>query len=258
MDLYTLETGKPGQPAVVLLHGGGLSSKMWQPAIDMLPEFHILAPDLPEQGQSQAVAPFTLEDAAQRVSDLIRQRVPGGKAHVVGLSLGGAVVLTLLRLAPEVVDRALVTGTAAVLDRWLGRLSLASLWMLRLYKVDTLAEMTLKQQGIPAQYRELAFPDLAATATESFNRTTIQALMDMELPLQNSRPLLAVVGSKETPAAKQAARKLVRTLPNTSGAMVPGLNHVWPLQDPGLFCRVLRAWTSGAPLPEELSRLNTP
>ena len=255
MDLYTLETGRPGQPAVVLLHGGGLSSKMWQPVVEMLPDYHILAPDLPEQGRSQEIGPFTLEDSARRVAELIRQRVPGGTAHVVGLSLGGAVTLTLLRLAPEVIDRALVTGTAAVLDRWLGRLSLASLGVLRLYKVETLAEMTLKQQGIPAQYRDLVFPDLAATATESFNRTTIQALMDMQLPLQNSRPLLAMVGSKETPTAKAAARKLVRTLPNTTGAMVPGLNHVWPLQDPGLFCRVLRAWTGGEPLPEELSGL---
>ena len=255
MDLYTLETGQPGQPAVVLLHGGGLSSKMWQPALELLPDFHILAPDLPEQGQSEAITPFTLEDTAQRVAELIRQRVPGGKAHVVGLSLGGAVVLTLLRLAPEVVDTALVTGTAAVLDRWLGRLSLASLWILRLYKVETLAEMTLKQQGIPAQYRDLIFPDLVATASEAFNRTTIQALIDMQLPLQNPRPLLAMVGSKETPTAKGAARKLVRTVPNTRGAMIPGLNHVWPLQDPTLFCRVLRAWTSGERLPEELVSL---
>ena len=121
MDLYTLETGQQGQPAVVLLHGGGLSSKMWQPAIEMLPDFcRILAPDLPEQGQSEGIAPFTLDDTARRVAALIRQRVPGGKAHVVGLSLGGAVVLTLLHLAPEVVDRALVTGTAAVLSRLAG------------------------------------------------------------------------------------------------------------------------------------------
>ena len=255
MDLYTLETGQPGQPAVVLLHGGGLSSKMWQPAIEMLPDFHILAPDLPEQGQSEGIAPFTLDDTARRVAALIRQRVPGGKAHVAGLSLGGAVALTLLRLAPEVVDRALVTGTAAVLNRWLGRLSLASLWILRLYKVETLAEMTLKQQGIPAKYRDLVYPDLAATASEAFNRTTIQALMDMQLPMNNPRPLLAMVGSKETPTAKSAARKLARTLPNTTGAMIPGVNHVWPLQDPDLFCRVLHAWTNDERLPEELASL---
>ena len=115
--------------------------------------------------------------------------------------------------------------------------------------------MTLKPQGIPAQYRDLVFPDLVATANEAFNRTTIQALMDMQLPMNNPRPLLAMVGSKETPTAKSAARKLVDTVPNTRGAIVPGLNHVWPLQAPDLFCRVLRAWTNDERLPEELASL---
>jgi pimeloyl-ACP methyl ester carboxylesterase len=252
MDLYLFEKGSPELPALVLLHGGGLSSKMWQPAAELLNDFHILAPDLPEQGQSAGIAPFSLEDTAARVAEIIRRHAPGGRAHVAGLSLGGALALTLLRLAPEVVDTALVSGTAAVLPRWLGDLSLASLWMLRLYKTETLAEMTLKQQGIPAEYHELMYPDLAATASEAFNRTVIRAIMDMQLPLHNPRPLLAMVGEKETGPAKQAARKLVTSVPNTRGAVVPGLKHVWPLQDPGLFCRVVRAWTGRSALPSEL------
>ena len=255
MDLYVYEKGTPDQPAVVLLHGAGLSSKMWLPAVKQLNDFYILAPDLPEQGQSVKIAPFTLDDSAARVAELIQQRVPGGKAHVVGLSLGGALVLTMLRLSPEVIDTAIVTGTAAVLDRWLGSFSLSMLWMLRFYKPETLAEMTLKQQGIPPQYRDLMYPDLVATATEPFNRAVIHAIMDMQLPMGNPRPLLALIGSKETPAAKQAARKLVKNVPNTRGAVLPGLNHVWPLQDPTLFCAVLRAWTGRAALPAQLQAL---
>jgi hypothetical protein len=34
--LYTYQSGSPASPAVVFLHGGGLSSRMWQPVIERL------------------------------------------------------------------------------------------------------------------------------------------------------------------------------------------------------------------------------
>ena len=251
--LYTLESGRPGAPAIVFLHGGGLSSKQWQPQFERLSgEFHCLAPDLPEQGRSIDIKPFDLDDAARRVAEVIREHVPGGKAHVVGLSLGGAVTLTLLRLAPEVVNRPMVTGTAAVLSRLLGNLSLASLWMVRLYKQDQLANATIKQQGIPDQYRDLLYDDLLKTATESFTRTTIRALMSMQLPTAYAGPLLVCVGGKETPTARQAAQKLVDVLPNSRGVIAPGLKHVWNLQQPDLFSDTVRAWVMEHPLPAAL------
>src|SRR5260221_12249244 len=61
---------------------------MWQPQFERLADFyHCLAPDLPECGHSAAIGPFTLKDAAGRVASVIRERVPAGCAHVVGLSL---------------------------------------------------------------------------------------------------------------------------------------------------------------------------
>ncbi len=55
---------------------------------------------------------------------MIRLRVPGRKAHLVGLSLGGAVVLNIARLEPDVAGRMLVTGPSARLSKFLGKFSL--------------------------------------------------------------------------------------------------------------------------------------
>lgn len=143
--LFTREAGQPPNPAIVFLHGGGLSSRMWLPQFERLPEFYCLAPDLPEQGESLLVRPFDLENASLRVAEVIRERVPARRAHVVGLSLGGATVLSLLRLVPELVDRALVCGTATRINRGLGVILLASLWVLRFYKQETLVNMTIRQ-----------------------------------------------------------------------------------------------------------------
>ncbi len=61
--LYTFESGDPASPAIVFLHGGGLSSKSWYPVIERLPDFYCLAPDLPGHGKSQDMS-FTLEGSA--------------------------------------------------------------------------------------------------------------------------------------------------------------------------------------------------
>lgn len=243
------------RPTVVFIHGGGLSARMWQPVIERLPDFNCLAPDLPEHGQYRHQGPFTLDDAARRVADLIRQQAPDGRAHVVGLSLGGAVALTLARLAPEVTGHLMVTGTTATLSKFLAQLSLASLWMLRFYKPDDLVKASVKQWGIPEAYLPLFSEDLRHSTSEAFNRTLIDALVKQQLPERLSGPLLALVGEKETLPAKQAARKLAGLYPQATGRLVPGVGHVWALQNPDLFADTVRAWICDAPLPAILRPL---
>lgn len=257
MSLYVETSGSPQNPPIVFLHGGGLSSKMWTPQLQALEaEYYCLAPDLPEQGRSLEIAPFELEDAARRVADVIAERVPAGRAHVVGLSLGGAVGLTLARLNPERITSLMVTGTAAGIGRTLGAVSLASSFLYRLLKPDRLTESAIRQFNIPEQYRDLVYADLMATSTEAFTRHLTEALMKMTLPLDFQGPVLAAVGTRETIPAQQAARKLAVTLPNARGVWVEGVGHVWNLEEPDLFSAVVRAWVSGAPLPERIRPLD--
>src|SRR5512133_3569365 len=94
-SLYIRESGNRQHPPVVFLHGGPLSGKMWQPQMDRLTNFYCLAPDLPGHGESPSFGPINHNDAARQVADAIHEKVPDGKAHLVEISLGGAVVLTL-------------------------------------------------------------------------------------------------------------------------------------------------------------------
>ena len=256
--LHYLDSGSPADPAVVFLHAAPLSSKMWQPQLDRLgDDFYCLAPDLPGHGGSRDLGPFALEDAALQVAEFIRARVPGGKANLVGLSLGGAVTLTLLRVAPEVVARAMVSGTAARLGGWLGRLSLALVWMLRYMPAEKQAQAALDALDVPPAHRDLVWEDLVEGSTEGYNRAIFKALMAMELPEQVGCPLLVAVGEKETIPARQAAQKLLARYPRAVGVTAPGLKHLWNLQDPALFSETVRAFATGRPLPEKLV-LNRP
>ena len=110
MSLYVRESGPANAPTVVFLHGGGVSGWMWRPQVERLADYHCLVPDLPEHGRSSHVKPLTMPGCAEALISLIRERAHGGRAHVVGLSLGAQILVYLLATTPEVIDRAVVSS----------------------------------------------------------------------------------------------------------------------------------------------------
>ena len=68
--------------------------------MDALPEFQCLAPDLPGHGRSAGITWASRRDAADRIIEVI-EALPGRRAHVVGLSLGGSVALEILVVDPR-------------------------------------------------------------------------------------------------------------------------------------------------------------
>jgi pimeloyl-ACP methyl ester carboxylesterase len=253
--LYLRESGDKNKPAILFLHGGGLSSRQWQPQLDHLSaDYYCLAPDLPEQGKSVAVRPLKLQDTARMVADIIREKIPAGKAHVVGLSLGGALALELVRSAPEVVDHVMVTGAAAGLSPFLGWLTINSTWMYKLIPENMLLDMAVRQFGIPAAYRAEFREDLILGMSTEFTKNFTHALMEIQIPA--SAKLLVCVGEKETFIAKRDARKLATTISGARGVVVPAVGHVWNLEQPQLFSDTVRAWVSDQVLPAMLQPIS--
>src|SRR5215831_17693879 len=114
VPLHIAESGPADAPSIVFLHGGGVAGWSWRPQVQAFQaDYHCLVPDLPGHGQSDSDAPFSMTDAAAQVAELIHQRGHGGRAHIVGLSLGAQVGVALLAVAGRLVDRAVLTGTLA-------------------------------------------------------------------------------------------------------------------------------------------------
>jgi pimeloyl-ACP methyl ester carboxylesterase len=195
MQLYVHEAGSHDAPAIVFLHGGGLSGRMWQPQWERLPDYYCLVPDLPEQGRSVQITPFALDDAAQRVATLIHARCANRRAHLVGLSLGGAVAPTVLRLTPDLVDHVVVSGTAAGLGRMLSTLSKANARLYRYLNVEMLIKLSIKQFGIRAEYQAMFREDVLRDTSEAFIRHYTDALMTMRLPTHTAAPRWLPSGS---------------------------------------------------------------
>lgn len=99
-------------PALVLLHGTRRTRSMWRHQVsDLSDAYHVVAVDLPGHGTLIDV-PFRLSDAAAFVGDVIEQ-LAGGRAIIVGQSLGSYVAMELAARRPErVAGLVLATATA--------------------------------------------------------------------------------------------------------------------------------------------------
>jgi pimeloyl-ACP methyl ester carboxylesterase len=105
--------GPLGAPAIVFVHGTRLTRSAWVAQLDGLGgEFRAIAVDLPAHG-TRADEAFTLERAADLVADTIRDHASGGRAVVVGLSLGGYVAMALGARQPERVRGLVLAGATA-------------------------------------------------------------------------------------------------------------------------------------------------
>ena len=258
MTLYVKEVGPARAPTIVLLHGGGVGGWMWQPQIEQLSDYHLLIPDLPEHGQSINDKPFAFERAATQIADLIRERAHGGKAHLVGLSLGAQTTAELLGRSPELIDRAVVSGT---LVRRLPGVGLTR-FMTKLYwpfkDANWLIRWNMRALGVPARFFAEFKQDTRMLTIDSFTRVT-SANATFQLPSGLDRataPTLVVVGQKELKIMRQSAGDLVAALPNAKGYVVAGAIHNWSLQLPELFTQTVQAWINDRPLPAGLQPLN--
>ena len=75
-------------------------------------EFRTIAVDLPGHG-ARAGEPFSLDGAADLLAATIRDEAAGGRAVVVGLSLGGYVAMVLAARHPERVRGLVLAGATA-------------------------------------------------------------------------------------------------------------------------------------------------
>ena len=95
--MYVHESGTPGSPAIVFIHGLGQNGREWRRHMAELAGFHCLAPDLPGFGRSNHLPVPSQERIADLLAELIETRVPAGRAHIVGISWGALAGQTAMR-----------------------------------------------------------------------------------------------------------------------------------------------------------------
>lgn len=94
-DGMRVQEGGAGEPVLLLLHGLGATSDVWNGMLPLLADRwpgRWLAPDLPGHGGSARLEGYTFDTVATRVAELV---APVARVVVIGHSMGGVVGVNL-------------------------------------------------------------------------------------------------------------------------------------------------------------------
>lgn len=249
--LHVHASGDPHSPAIVFLHAVATSSWMWQDQIARLPGYHCLCVDLPGHGLSATVPWRSFDDTADQVAEIIRARSPNQRAHVVGLSLGAYVGLTLMSRHSECVDRSVLSG--------LNVLPLPQLWLMDalgyvmapLLKTAFGARMNARALRIPEDRIEAYAESLRQVSSRAFIAASREASR-FSMPANLATvaiPTLLLAGQREHALIHSSMALLSATLPDATTRWAPDAGHGWPGELPDLFAATVEGWCSGTALP---------
>jgi len=237
-----------------------VSGWSWQPQTAKLPNYHCVVPDLPGHGKSPANGPFRIGSAAEDVAKLISIYAPAGRAHVVGLSLGGQVALQLLSTHPELVDRTIASGTNTLPNKSVKLLSPFLKFIIILYgplqNTDYFIHANMKQFNVPPEYEADFREDTRRITPDLYTQILVESLTYPRPSLDDASGLLVVCGEREPEIIKKSARMIRKKYPSVPCFVAPGVGHNWGMEKPDLFTSLIRSWIEQIPFPEELLPLS--
>lgn len=228
-----------GEP-LVLLHGGAVDVRWFDPNIDALAEhFHVYAVDLRGHGHTPDVeGPYTYEALSQDLIDFL-EGVVGGPAHLVGHSVGGAVALTAALRQPDLVRRLAILSSGFHHEAEVGAGG------------DPEANVEPVVQFLGSSYGEVS-PDgeqhFPVVVRKVFEMSAREPAMDAsELAGVQSRTL--VMAADDDIIHLEHTLALYRGIPNSELAVVPGTSHRATQEKPGLVNAILLDFLTNDPVP---------
>jgi pimeloyl-ACP methyl ester carboxylesterase len=235
---------------LVLLHAFPLSSKMWGPMLEYLPELPVLTIDLPGAGMSPTVDPIEIRGAGLAVAESLRE-LGVRQAVVGGCSMGGYVTMSMMKDSPDLLAGVMLVTTKAVADTpevRENRLRIAreALDTSSAEPVMSLASTMVSEQSKKAdphlverlsQWIAESTPDGIAWAEEA-----MALRPDYTETLRASGiPSLVVAGGEDPFSPAEYAEAMVEALgPNSDLVVVSGVAHLPAVEAPQLAARMTR------------------
>ncbi len=115
-EFFVREAGPADAPPIVLIHGWGDHSLItWGTVIPLLAkQYRVLALDSRNTGKSDTIREgFDISDVADELAGVISQLGIEGPVPIVGYSMGGFVVQSLIRRHPGLASKMVLAGTAS-------------------------------------------------------------------------------------------------------------------------------------------------
>lgn len=216
------------RPAVVLVHGIGITSRYWVPTSVLLaPYFRNYAPDLPGFGLSdKPERTQTLRELSDWLAKWIRS-FGLSRPALVGNSFGCQIVADVAVRHPDLVSRAVLIGPTTDPQ---GRSA-----------VEQIARWRRNNPGEPFAHKIVSLRDYIDCGVRRVVETFKYSLQDhIEEKLPYVRvPTLVVRGSRDPIVPQRWAERATRLLPEGRLVVVPGAYHTVNFSAPLELVRVM-------------------
>jgi 3-oxoadipate enol-lactonase len=233
-------------PAVLLIHAFPLNRTMWEPQFaDLIPHFRVIAPDIRGFGESQPPSPWTMEEIAGDLHDLLN-RLGIESCAVAGVSMGGYIALPFWSKYPQRVRQLVLANTRARADndtekaarnemiaaiQQSGTAILPDRMLPRLLKPNSpQAVVTVVRKMI-----EEVNPPAAIHAV-----TAMRDRVDFSSAVHRINcPTLVITGEADAIIRSEDSRELANSIPGSQFAQIPQSGHLSNLENPSQFNRAL-------------------
>jgi len=254
MRLHYEDINSRGRPAILMLHGLGATGASWGQHAERLglEGYRILLPDLRGFGRSDFPGHTSIRAMAQDMASLLDAR-GACPAHVVGISMGGAVALQLTIDRPHLVRGLVLVNTFAHLEP--GSLRSRLYFLSRLIMVHTLGlapqARLVARHMFPAPEQEAlrqALYKQIVQAHPAGYRAVMRALsrFDARRRLRDiCSPTLVLTGQKDRTVSPGNQRTLVERIPGARQIMVANAGHALPEDQPDMFFRNVKEFLEG-------------
>jgi pimeloyl-ACP methyl ester carboxylesterase len=232
-----------GAPAIVFVHGA-IVSAIWGPQVTRLRDrFRCVTVHLPGHGRLASDA-FTLDAAVEALRAAV-DTTSGGRAVVVGLSLGGYVSIAFAARYPERV-RGLVVADASLEPVGLAGVAVRAYgWYMRWLPAGLVREVNVAM--FRRAYGRALATELAAGYDSRAGGRAVRSL-----PGERFRdrlrafggPVLILNGDRDR-IFTAAEKRFVAGLPNVTVRRLAGASHLSNLDQPDAFAEAITTFVAG-------------
>jgi pimeloyl-ACP methyl ester carboxylesterase len=230
--------------AILLTHGFGATSRMWDEQIEEFTDRHeLILWDLPGHGQSEPPADATTADSLIETMREVLDAAGVERAVLIGLGIGGALSLRFWHINPDRVRGLVLIGTMPGLRSAAAR----AIWNSQVGELATAVErdgLDALEGGAEVDPRVHASPCGLSRAARMLLPQNDDGALSWLAAIDV--PVLILVGSEDTPNLT-AADFMARTIPDARKVVIPRANHAANIHKPNAVNAAIRQFLTRLP-----------
>ncbi len=237
------EYGIHGNPAVILIHGGGLSDWMWRLQIEALKgSFYVVTPVLDGHGEESRVTFESISKSAEELIRYVETNLGGSVFALCGLSIGAQIAAEVLSRRSRIAQNAVIESALVHPSRLLAAAAKPMLSLsYPLVRKRWFAKLQAKQMYVPDCLFEAYFRDSGNMSRETLLNLTVEnaRFAVPENLADTGANTLVLCGEKEYGMMKESAKLLHQTIQNSTLKMIPDCGHGYSLKFPDGYTELL-------------------